>query len=102
MIIFGQIWKERCRRVSGEGKLHSYSLFVRICSILRYQVKTITPKVLDDDMGKAFLSFLQIECLGSISLKCFWVKWSCPAEGFMKLNTDGASRGNPGLAGGGQ
>ncbi|KAL6183970.1 hypothetical protein ACLB2K_045378 [Fragaria x ananassa] len=30
-----------------------------------------------------------------------WVRWEPPNPGWLKLNTDGASKGNPGLSGGG-
>lgn len=26
------------------------------------------------------------------------IRWSCPSPGFYKLNTDGASKGNPGIS----
>ena len=29
------------------------------------------------------------------------VRWCAPVEGWVKLNVDGASKGNPGIAGGG-
>lgn len=35
------------------------------------------------------------------SLNIIPVKWLKPLDGYLKLNTNGCSKGNPGLAGGG-
>lgn len=35
-------------------------------------------------------------------LEEIYVRWLCPRPGWVKLNTDGASKGNPGLAGCGE
>ena len=68
---------------------------------LRYQGRCFKPKVKDDAAGKALLCFLQIDSPYVVEWKAFWVKWVCPPNGVLKLNTDGASRQSSRVAGGG-
>ncbi|CAK9148612.1 unnamed protein product [Ilex paraguariensis] len=101
LVLFWQIWKERCRRVSGEGSVHCYAIFMKIHNILRYQVRNIKLTVQDDGLGKSILKSLQIVASVSIWFRCVWVKWTAPSVGIMKLNTDGDAKNNSGIAGGG-
>ena len=101
LLVYWQVWNERCRRRAGEGLLHSYSIFIRVCSILRYQMRNVRAKIQDDVVGRGFLQLLGVEVSCHVIPRVNWVCWSFPEAGCFKLNVDGAAKGNPGLAGGG-
>ncbi|XP_060195288.1 uncharacterized protein LOC132624540 [Lycium barbarum] len=49
----------------------------------------------------SWMQFIKIIEQAKTCIKSFPVKWSFPADGCVKLNTDGCSKGNPGNNGGG-
>ncbi|CAK9177430.1 unnamed protein product [Ilex paraguariensis] len=81
--------------------LNSYSIYLKICSLLRFLVRNVKPKVRDGDRGKGLLIVLGIEMPYAIKVKASWVVWEFPSAGSLKMDVDGAAKGKPGCAGGG-
>ena len=77
-ILYWKLWRERCSRVYDEGRQSAFSIFLKVCYVLALGVEK--------------------EC--KVRFKAIWVGWSFPLNGMLKLNLDGALKGNPGLAGG--
>ncbi|KAL9816790.1 putative reverse transcriptase domain, ribonuclease H domain, ribonuclease H-like superfamily [Arabidopsis thaliana] len=75
-------WKWRCDNVFDKrGKCRDRTRFIKEAA---QEVTLATNKL----KGRS----------GTVSSNDILVGWSVPAEGWLKLNTDGASRGNPGLS----
>ncbi|CAA7024806.1 unnamed protein product [Microthlaspi erraticum] len=76
-------WKWRCINVfDGTGKCRDRVQFVKD------QAKEVT-------MAQTKSGTTSSSVRGRVERQ---IKWTCPSDGWVKLNTDGASRGNPGMA----
>lgn len=53
------------------------------------------------EIGSYILCILGLHQLPPIGAKCSVTRWLRPKEGWVKLNSDGYSKGNPGLSGSG-
>ncbi|CAK9179598.1 unnamed protein product [Ilex paraguariensis] len=100
-LIFWQIWRERCRRRAGECFKNSYSIFLIICSLLRFKVFAIKQKVRDGAKERGILTALGISLPYVMKVRATWMAWEYPSAGTLKMNVDGAAKGNPGPSGGG-
>ncbi|CAK9167212.1 unnamed protein product [Ilex paraguariensis] len=91
----------RCKRIYDDNALNAHAVCLEVCSALRLQAHGIKPKATEGIMGTEFLKALEVEVRYELKPKIVWVNWSPPIPGYLKLNVDGASKGNPGRAGGG-
>ncbi|KAE8680494.1 hypothetical protein F3Y22_tig00111388pilonHSYRG00182 [Hibiscus syriacus] len=78
------LWKDRCRRVfdPADHSNDESEAWMNICSSANELIRQKTKPAMD-------------------SSPIHTVAWSPPLNSFLKLNTDGASQGNPGVAGAG-
>ena len=88
-------------RVFENHKLHSFVLFKAILQFYDMQAYNVKPKYMDSESGKALLLSLNINPISHAIIKVKWVSWLYPPEGRLKLNIEGASKGNLGLSRGG-
>lgn len=103
------IWKERNRRIFSEEirslELAQDSITMNIKQLIQVKCKAEAdekPTIQELQILKVFqLEVSSNQPTGGISsLPSSQIsKWQCPPEGSLKLNFDGASRGNPGTAG---
>lgn len=93
--------EERCRRKFEGHHLNVYALFMQVISALRWQAFMVRPKRGEDLKGKDLLKDLKLNVIVSVVSNVKWIKWESPYDNMLKLNVDGASKGNSGLSGGG-
>ncbi|CAA7060940.1 unnamed protein product [Microthlaspi erraticum] len=78
-------WKWRCINVfNGSGKC-------------RDKVKFVKEQAREDTLAHIKTNVSVLRSSNPVRVER-WIKWTRPSSGWMKLNTDGASRGNPGAA----
>ncbi|MQM04507.1 hypothetical protein Taro_037308 [Colocasia esculenta] len=99
ILITWEIWKERCKW-RYDGKFTSIKTIIdqishQISHAIHQPVFKTSPS---DDQLSVLLSLGYKPSVKSIKIKLVW--WIPPANGLC-LNVDGASKGNPGLSGGG-
>ena len=100
LLVYWQLWKERCRRQFEGQRLHSSKVFHMIMNLC-LQAYRVRPKAVDSPTGIALLHSLNVSPTRTPTVKVRWIRWITPIHGSLKLNTDGASKGNPGQSGGG-
>ncbi|CAK9184813.1 unnamed protein product [Ilex paraguariensis] len=66
--------------------------------IVRLQTKGARPRAPENGGGKEFLQALGVEWCGRVELRALWITWIPPVNGWLKLNVNGASKGNLGRA----
>lgn len=101
LLVYWQLWMERCRRLFEDHKLHSSSLLKSTIHLWKLQVHNISPKAGDTKHDLILLHAINVKKPETISRQVKWIAWRFPEEGMLKLNIDGASKGNPGMSGGG-
>ena len=74
LLIYWNLWKERCRRRFKGVMRNSYALFLVILKSLRCQVFGMKPKRPDDAKGKEILKFLNVEMVCRVEVRGRWVK----------------------------
>lgn len=101
ILIISQIWYARNDAVFDQGKFY---LQARIRAIYRICLSLLidrrSPKR-ERPANKRRLEDFGVQSFAEYEPRLMVVKWLLPPHCFFKLNTDGASRGNPGPAGGG-
>ncbi|CAK9153622.1 unnamed protein product [Ilex paraguariensis] len=63
-------------------------------------VYTVRPKALDSEQEKELLHLLNVPKYKVVKVFSWWIAWKYLYMGLLKLNIDGASKGNPGESGG--
>ncbi|CAK9183935.1 unnamed protein product, partial [Ilex paraguariensis] len=96
-----QMLQDRNRKVYEDISLSAHAVFLDICSSLRLRAYGTRPEAKEGMMGMDLLRALKVEMRQELEPKNIWINWSPPPSGFLKLNVDGASKGNPGRAGAG-
>ncbi|CAK9153611.1 unnamed protein product [Ilex paraguariensis] len=95
--IYRQLWKERCIRLYEDHKKHPSTVVMLIMNNCKLQVHNARPKAIDTQAGLEFLSSLNVSSVRRPIVLAKWINWDFPREGWLKLNTDGSSKGNPGI-----
>ncbi|CAK9181106.1 unnamed protein product, partial [Ilex paraguariensis] len=72
-----------------------------VCEVVRIQAKVFRTCAIESERGKEVLPALGIEYIQNIQIIALCVTWFPPLYGMLKINVDGASKGNPSRAGGG-
>jgi len=90
-----ELWRRRNKK-KHEGKDLSLSRIIHNITRSMYRlIKVRRPWMNVSGRWEVMIKELEEYCTGMVAKK---VKWECPPEGWIKYNTDGASRGNPGLS----
>jgi len=91
-----ELWRRRNKK-KHEGKDLSLSRIIHNITRSMYRlIKVRRPWMNVSGRWEVMIKELEEYCTGMAAKK---VKWECPPEGWInKYNTDGASRGNPGLS----
>lgn len=97
-IICWEIWKKRCAGRYGEG---SSSIQRLIYQIQSYMSTLITSNFANFPKFNNWKHLCFILEKIKPALNVIPVKWRKPPDGYLKLNTDGCSKGNSSLVGGG-
>lgn len=96
-LIFYEIWKARN---DANLHFHSPSVIRRINRHCRWIMMDRNPKA-STEHENHLLSDFGLQPCASLEPRVTLVRWMLPPHCMFKLNTDGASRGNPGRSGGG-
>ncbi|OIT27277.1 putative ribonuclease h protein, partial [Nicotiana attenuata] len=97
-IICWQIWKNRCSARFDEKRMSHHFIIQQVIKMTNMLIQTRFPELQLQHLWQD--TYNRIEKL-SPAIQCQIVYWQKPPVGWVKLNVDGCSKGNPGPAGGG-
>lgn len=95
-----ELWKARCSAIFEDRPMDSSKIISLIHDQLPWICAKIKVRYNQSTWSKIILQHLQIKVKNPLIRRGQWIGWNAPSIGKVKLNTDGATRGDSSAGGG--